>query len=211
MKSLLLWLILVWTVSAAPLLENSPDSVTLRFWQAMQKDDMAAAKALTVRKKIETTLPVKVHITQVSVGKGEAEEGYAHVPTALRFTLPVQGVEALECNATFSTELLRIDGSWRVDGILTMQRFDDAVRKGLTACARTLLQKSLDEGMKELELLFDSQGKAFAETLQRSMQLWQQEMLKALEEMERALQKSRKEPPSAPPVPLPAPEKGEKI
>jgi hypothetical protein len=208
---MIVWSLFLGTLMAAPLLENSPDSVALRFWQAMQKGEMAAAKALTVRKKIETGLPVKLKITQVSVAKGEAKEGYAHIPTTLRFAPAVEGAGPMECNATFTTELLRIDGSWRVDDIVTMQRFDEAVQKGLGACARRMLQKSLDEGLRELQMLWETQGREFAETLRRSMWVWQQQMLKALEEMERGLQKSPKAPPTAPPVPLPAPEKGEKI
>ncbi len=180
-----------------------PKEVAQRYWEAWQTGRTEVAKDLTVRGHVQSALPVKVTILHVTTSEANVTDGLAQVPTRIGFEVVRDGVRTPECNATIRTELLRIDGQWRIDGLVTMRHFDEGVQKALEACALRMLRQTMRKSEKVLSELLErlmGSGQEF-ETLFRR---WQEQMQKALRQLE-------KEPPGKTGPRLPPPESGEKI
>ena len=200
------WILFLWvpfTLMAA----SDPVSVARAFWEAMQQGHTETAKEMTVRGHIESALPLHPRILGIEVQEGNVSEGRAVLPTRLTLRLPVdKGGEGLVCVAKFSTELLEVAGKWRIDGIVTMQHYDDGVTAAAVECGSRLFDEAVRHGMRYFERL----GELLKENdreLRHFMERWRHEMEEMMQELQRT-------PPAAPPPgdePIPLPEKGEKI
>jgi DNA-binding Lrp family transcriptional regulator len=185
--------------------EAPPHSVAQRFWDAIVHDDLQAAKACTIRGKIEERVWIKVKLKRVVTRDARIVNGRAFVPTTLVFTLPVESVASKECNTTMETELLKIEGRWLVDEIVTMENYEDALHKGVAACTSMMLEEAIDKGLEHYEALQKELQKnlmEFEKTFERTIRELQQRLQKSLEQMQKRM---------TPPSQLPEPQESEKI
>ncbi|BDY12250.1 hypothetical protein [Hydrogenimonas cancrithermarum] len=185
--------------------EMPPHSVAQHFWGAIVHDDLQAAKAYTVRGKIEERALGKVKLKRVVTREARIVNGRAFVPTTLVFTLPVESVASKECNTTMDTELLKIEGRWLVDEIVTMENYEDALHKGVAVCTSIMLEKAIDKGLEHYETL--------QKELQKNLMEFEKTFEETIEELQRRLQKSieQMQKRMTPSPRLPEPQEGEKI
>gem|GEM_PF-1434762 len=213
MKKSLLWILifsmlLVTSGCARQNPENLPQNVAKKFWDAMAAGDMKEAKALTIRSEIEAKKPLGIHVVRVDTGLAKVVRGRAFVPTVIYFHLPVKKISEQECNATMDTELLKVDGVWLVDDVVTMKNYDNAVKKGVADCSARLLEKSIEKGLKEYEELQKSlqeNFKMYKKTFKNSFEKLQKALQKSVQELQKELQESDEN------VTLPPPQKGQRI
>ncbi|WP_457596233.1 hypothetical protein [Hydrogenimonas sp.] len=185
MKKTLLWCVTMLVAATLPLrllAADAPAQVAQAFWLAYAAGEKEAAKAMTVRGHIESGLPLEVAIDGVKVGAAETSDGLAKVPTTLAFHVEMEGARSAECNATFETELLRIDGVWRVDGVVTMGHYLQGLENGALKCSGELMRKWLDLGEKGWRSLKEELKKQDTETLFRKLQDALMEWLRQLQE-----------------------------
>ncbi len=205
MKKWMFWLFMPLSLMAA----SEPLEVARAFWQAMQQGHTETAKEMTVRGHIESALPLHPEILGVEVREGNVSEGRALLPTRLILRLPVKkGGKGLVCEARFATELLDVAGKWRVDGIVTMEHYDDGVTVAAVECGSRLFDEAVRKGMRYFERL----GRMLEENdeeLRDFMEKWRREMERMMQELQRTPPVAP--PPGREPIPLPPPEKGEKI
>ncbi len=182
-----------------------PQQTAERFWNAMVRGDERQAKALTIRGRLGEPL-LKVRLERVTIAGARVVEGRAFVPTRLFFSLPLEGTEGVECNATMETELLEVQGRWLVDDLVTMEAYDKALRKGTAACTSKIVEKRVEEGLerfesvkRELERDFFDFARVFQEGF-RSLQ----------RELNQTLRRLQREPEGEHP-PLSDPKEGERI
>ncbi len=181
-----------------------PQSTAEKFWSAMAAGDLPQAKALTLRGRLEEPL-LKVKLTRVEMRGARAVDGRAFVPVRLFFANPVDPA-AQECNTTVETELLKIEGRWVVDDVVTMQNYDKALRKGLAKCTSKIVERALEKGVenfesvkKELQENFSDIAKEFEETFKTI----QKELKESLQRIQKELQKEQPK--------LPEPAEGDRI
>ena len=188
----------------------APQQVAKRFWNAVIGGDERMAKAQTIRQRIDAGLPIRVRPERAEIEGARVIDGRAFVPTRIFFTIPIDNIASHECNATFDTELLNVEGRWLVDDIVTMENYRKGVEEGAVACGARMLDKTIQEGIREFEKFqkqLGNQSRELGETLKKSMQIWQRQMIEALKKMQKELEKG--EP--APEEPRSLPEKGERI
>ena len=198
-------MVVVLAVPALAAATQKPESVAKAFWQAMAAGEKEKAKALTIRGHIESDLPLSFKIDRIEVDEGNVTDGRAEIPTRLILALPGADGASLACTAKFQTELLDVADRWRVDGIVTMKRFEKGAAKAAVDCGSKIFDAMMREGMH----YFDAMQKALQEqngTIRETIRKWQDEM----EKMMKQLQKELQNPPKRN-VPLPAPEEGERI
>ncbi|WP_300366862.1 hypothetical protein [Hydrogenimonas sp.] len=189
---------------------TTPQEVAGEFWNAVIRGDGRAAKALTVRQRIETKTVIKVVLKRVETLGTRVVNGRAFVPTRLIFTIPLESLKSNECNATFDTELLKVEGRWLVDDIVTMENYRKSVDERVVVCGAKMLDMAIDESLEEFELFRKELGKESEElgrVIQKSMKKWKEEIIEMLRQMQKSLEEL--EPPAEPPKSLP--EKGERI
>ncbi len=182
-----------------------PQPVAQKFWSAMVEGDIKEAKSLTVRGRIEEPF-LDVELKKAEIEGARVVNGRAFVPTTLKFVVPVESVKISECNASFDTELLKIEGRWLVDDVVTMENYDKALQSAVASCSSKLLEdalkrglQSFDEVKKELEKSFFGISKEF----EKSFKMLQKELQESLEKMQKELEKE--------PSKLPEPSEGDKI
>ncbi|BBG65454.1 hypothetical protein NNO_0751 [Hydrogenimonas sp.] len=184
---------------------QSPQSVALKYWQAVKEGDMRLAKSMTIRGSMEEPL-IKAELLDVKVSGARVVNGRAFVPTGFSFRLPVDSFKNIECNSTMDTELLKVEGRWLIDDVVTMRNYDRAVQEGTAACTSGLLKDALKKGMKSFESVKKELEEGFsgvAKEFEKSFKDIQKQLQKSLEQLQRELSKERPE--------LPEPEKGQKI
>ena len=183
-----------------------PQQSAQKFWDAMVKGDLKLAKAMTIRGRLDEPL-LKVELSDVEVTGARVVQGRAFVPTHLRFRIPLDSLKDAECNATMETELLKVEGRWLIDDVVTMQNYDEALQKGAAQCTSKMLQKALQKGMKNFESVKKEveQGLfGIAKEFEKSFKQMQEQLQESLERMQKELQKE-------PPPKLPEPQEGQKI
>ena len=158
---------------------NGPGPVTERFWQAIQRDDLDAARALTdgaSQRQVEEFAAAHP-FERVELGEPLDNEHAAQVPTTMiRTTGAGPGFD-------FHTHLVHVDEGWRVDL--------RATRRDLT---RELLASSF-EGVREA---LQESGEAFVEEFEERALEASEALRETLEELERSLSE-----PETPPEPTP--------
>ncbi len=198
------WLILVvLAVEAFAATTQKPEAAAKAFWQAMAAGKKERAKALTIRGHIESNLPLSFKIDRIEVDEGNVTDGRAEIPTRLTLTLPGSDGASLACTVKFQTELLDVADRWRVDGIVTMKRYEEAAAKAAVACGAKVFDEMVSEGMR----YFQAMQKALREqngTIQETIRKWQDEMEKLMDQMQKELQNPPKKS-------VPLPDKGERI
>jgi len=210
----ILWSIIA-ALSAATLAwgaPSGPKEVAKTFWEAVASKKRAEADALTVRGHFEVSLPVPVDIEKVEVKDGNVTGALASLPTVLTYAVKVDGLGRMECNATFPTELLKLEEGWRVDDVVTAERFEKGIRDSALACGTRMIDDLIREGMEEFEKLRRSmeEGGAWNEAMKEFMERMKKEMAEEMKRMQRLMQRELNQTNPQYPV-LPPPESGEKI
>ncbi len=183
-----------------------PQQSAQKFWDAMAKGDLKLAKAMTIRGRLEEPL-LKVELLDAEATGARMVQGRAFVPTHLRFRIPFDSLKSAECNATMETELLKVEGRWLIDDVVTMQNYDEALQKGAAQCTSKMLQKALQKGMKNFESVKKELEREFfgiAKEFEKSFKQMQEQLRESLERMQKELHKE-------PPPKLPEPQEGQKI
>lgn len=189
--------------------QKLPQEVAKQFWNAMIAGDMRTAKGLTIRGELEEPKVLGTRLTGVETAGAKVVQGRAFVPTTLHFKLPVKEVTDRECNTTMDTELLKVEGAWRIDDVVTMRNYEEAIKQGVAACSAKLLEESIEKGLSEYEKLQKSLNKSFKtykKTFEETFKALQETMRKTLEDLQKELQEQEE---NATPAPLP--QKGERI
>jgi hypothetical protein len=174
MKKVAIWgmVLVVWAMA------DSPKETAERFWEAWKAGRMAQARAMTVRETVpRSDLPVKVTIEAVVLKHPVVSQWRASVPTIVRFRPDLNGTKGWDCNATFETALLEVGGGWRIDGVVTMDRFDQAVTDASIACSMGKIEDVVGTGVAKM--------KAWLDTLEKQGDEWQKALQKAIESLEK--------------------------
>ncbi|WP_201353545.1 hypothetical protein [Hydrogenimonas urashimensis] len=206
--AILIWLLFAGCETKPP--ASTPQQVAQTFWHAMKNGDRRMAKALTVRQRIDDAPPFRIELENVRAKGTRVIDGRAFVPTAVTFTIPIGKKASAECNATFDTELLKVQNRWLVDDIVTMENYKEGVEKGAIACGTKLLDETLREGVEAFEKFqkeLGNESRKLQERWKKTMQIWRQEMLEALKGLQQELEKG----PQKRDEHLPSPKKGERI
>jgi uncharacterized protein YukE len=133
--------------------DETPNGVTQKFWNAMVDSDIRTAKSFTIRSKIKRSSLLKVKLKGVELKEAKVINGHAFVPTTIFFTIPIEAVEDKECNITMDTELLKVEGRWLVDDIVTMESYNSALKDGLASCSAKILEDAVGLGKEQYEEL----------------------------------------------------------
>ncbi|WP_300362055.1 hypothetical protein [Hydrogenimonas sp.] len=191
---------------------ESPKEVAKTFWEAVAAKKRAEADALTVRGRFEVSLPVPVEIEKVEVKEANVTGALASVPTILTYAVKVDGLGRMECNATFPTELLKLENRWKVDEVVTAERFEKGIQTSALACGTRAVEDLIREGMAEFDRLRRSmeEGGAWNEAMKEFMERMKKEMAEEMKRMQRLMQRELNQTNPQYPV-LPPPESGEKI
>ncbi len=182
-----------------------PQQSAQKFWNAMVNGDLKLAKAMTIRGRLDEPL-LKVELSDAKVTGARVVQGRAFVPTHLRFRIPLDSLRDVECNATMETELLKVEGRWLIDDVVTMQNYDEALQRGAAQCTSKMLQKAMQKGMKNFESLKKELEREFfgmAKEFEKSFKDMRERLRESMDRIQKELQK---EPPK-----LPEPQEGQKI
>jgi len=174
------------------------EDITQRFWDALIKNDLRTAKALTIRSKIEMPSLLKVRLKEVELKDVRMINGRAFVPTKLLFTLPMDAMKDEECQMEFDTELLQVGQKWLIDEIVTMDNYETALHKGMTACTAKVLKEAVGEGREAYEAL-KKKFNLFEESMEDKVKGWKDSWKNPFDEMKDELPT------------LPLPDQGDKI
>ena len=191
---------------------QTPEKVAQAFWQAVATHRSAEANHLTVRGDFHLSLPLPVTIEKVTVEEGNTTGSVARVPTLVTYGVEAEGVGRMECNATFATELLKLQEGWRVDEVVTAERFDEAVRASALACGTRAIDRLMAEGMAQFDKLRRAmeEGGEWNEAMRSFMERMKREMGEEMRKMQRLMEQEwRQSTPDAPH--LPPPEEGDRI
>lgn len=183
-----------------------PQDVAQKFWSAMVEGDIKEAKSYTIRGRVEEPL-FDLKLLSAKVEGARVINGRAFVPTSVTFAIPAGSADVSDCNATFDTELLKIEGKWLVDETVTSQNYDKALQNSIAECGSKILEGALKRGLENFEEVKKELQKSFmgvSKELQKSFR----ELQKELQESLKRIQKGLEEEPSELPKPQ---EEGEKI
>ncbi|NPA29243.1 MAG: hypothetical protein GXO33_03570 [Epsilonproteobacteria bacterium] len=186
----------------------APGAVTARFWEAYAKGDENLTRALSVRGEVEADVPFALHKVRVRVEDVNVTGPVAEVKTRLIYALALDKKgTTLPCESGFETELLRIDGKWRVDGRSTMPRFEKALAQSALSCGVKSFEQSFQQELKAfntwMEELFKEDG-PLDQTLEEGLK-------EAEKQMRRMMERLKKEGETPTPDPLPPADRGERI
>jgi len=186
----------------------APGAVTARFWEAYAKGDENLTRALSVRGETRAELPLALKKIRVEIQDVNVTGPVAEVKTRLFYEMALnQKGSALPCESGFETELLRIDGKWRVDGRATMPRFEKAVSQSALRCGLKRFEQSFQQELKAfnswMEEFFKEDG-PLDQTLEEGLK-------EAEKQMRRMMERLKKEGETPPPDPLPPADRGERI
>jgi hypothetical protein len=198
---------LVWGV-----VSERPEKVAQAFWRAVAAHRSAEANGLTVRGDFHLSLPLPVTIEKVTVEEGNTTGSVARVPTLVTYGVEAEGMGRMECNATFATELLKLEKGWRVDDVVTAERFDEAVRASVLACGTRAIDRLMKEGMAQFDELRRAmeEGGEWNEAMQNFMERMKGQMVEEMRKMQRLMERAWHQ--STPDAPhLPPPEEGDRI
>ena len=199
------------TVLITAVLFAAPKERAQRYWQALSEGNLSKAAAQTLRGEVPP-LPYDIRILSADLATPERNATLARIPTTIRYKIEAEGLGAMECNATASTELIETKAGWRVDAVSTAKALEQGVQKSAAACAARMFDVLIAEGLAAFEQMrktMEKEGKSLGEVLQKTMEDLERQMAQQMRRMqkqlERDLNRTRRD------VSLPPPEAGERI